>query len=55
VFVVAASLHGAMGIRTIAIEWLGLRGAAAQVVAAAIAFALCALGLRAVLAVVMAP
>jgi len=55
VFVVAASLHGAIGTRTIAIEWLGLRGAAAQVVAAAIAFALCALGLRAVLAVVMAP
>jgi fumarate reductase subunit C len=54
-FVVAAALHGGIGVRTIAIEWLGLRGAAAQLVAGAIAFALAALGLRAVAAVVTAP
>jgi fumarate reductase subunit C len=54
-FVVAAALHGAIGLRTIAGEWLGLRGSAAAVAAAVIALALAALGMRAVIAVAIAP
>ena len=54
-FVVAAALHGAIGVRTIAAEWLGLRGSAAAVAAAVIALALAALGMRAVIAVAIAP
>jgi fumarate reductase subunit C len=54
VFVVAASVHGAIGLRNVAAEWLGLRGAASAVLLASVAFALAALGLRAVVAVVVA-
>ena len=54
-FVVAAALHGAIGVRTIAAEWLRLRGSAAAVAAAVIALALAALGMRAVIAVAIAP
>ena len=54
-FVVAAALHGAIGVRTVAAEWLGLRGSAAAVAAAVIALALAALGMRAVIAVAIAP
>jgi len=52
VFVVAAAVHGAIGLRTIAREWLRWHrgvGLAASVAA----LALVALGLRAVVAVVM--
>ena len=55
VFVLAAAVHGAIGLRTIAIEWLRLRSGAAGALAIAIAAALVALGLRAIAAVVMAP
>lgn len=48
VFVIAAAVHGAIGLRAIAAEWLGLRGDAADVVVTAIGFGLTVLGLRAV-------
>lgn len=50
-FVIAASLHAAIGLRTIAGEWLAWRGRGADSAAALIALALLALGLRAVWAV----
>jgi fumarate reductase subunit C len=53
-FVVAASVHGAIGLRTIAIEWLRLRPQAAGMFAFVLALALMALGMRAVFAVVAA-
>ena len=52
VFVFAAAIHGAIGLRTVAAEWLGFRGAAAAWTAIAIALVLAATGLRAVVAVV---
>ncbi|MGD9806189.1 MAG: succinate dehydrogenase [Hyphomicrobiaceae bacterium] len=52
VFVIAASLHGAIGLRTIAMEWGGLRGRNADLLMWAAGLALAALGLRAVYAVV---
>jgi fumarate reductase subunit C len=51
-FVIAAAIHGAIGLRTIAAEWLGLRGAPAQWAMAVIALVLAMTGLRAVVAVV---
>ncbi len=51
-FVIAAAVHGAIGLRTIAAEWLGWRGDAAEVAVTAVGFALTVLGLRAVAAVV---
>lgn len=53
-FVFAASIHGAIGLRTIAAEWLGWRGASANAAVALVALALAVLGLRAVSAVVIA-
>ena len=50
-FVVAAAIHGAIGLRTIASEWMGWRGRAANLSMAAIGIALAILGLRAVVAV----
>ena len=50
-FVFAASMHGAIGLRVVAAEWLGWRGWSANVVVAAIGIGLVGLGLRAVLAV----
>jgi len=50
-FVLAASIHGAIGLRNIAAEWLGWRGASANAVVSLIGLVLLALGLRAVLAV----
>jgi fumarate reductase subunit C len=50
-FVVAAALHGAIGLRTVAAEWLGWRGRGANAAVAAMGLALAALGLRAVWAV----
>ena len=52
-FVVAAAIHGGIGLRTIAAEWLRL-GRASTWVAAGIALALLVLGLRAVAAVSLA-
>jgi fumarate reductase subunit C len=50
-FVLAAALHGAIGLRTVAAEWLGWRGRGANAAVAAIGLALALLGLRAVWAV----
>jgi len=52
VFVIASAVHGAIGLRTVAAEWLGFRGDAAEVTVTFIGFALTVLGLRAVVAVV---
>ena len=52
VFVVCAAVHGAIGLRTVAAEWLGFRGDAAEWTVTVIGFALTVLGLRAVVAVV---
>jgi len=51
VFVLAASIHGAIGLRNIAAEWLGWRGASANAAVSLAGLVLLALGLRAVLAV----
>ena len=51
-FVIAAAIHGAIGLRTIAAEWLGLRGDAAEVAMTVVGLALTILGLRGVVAVV---
>ena len=50
-FVFAAAIHGAIGLRTIAGEWLRWRGASADVAVSIAGVALLALGLRAVVAV----
>lgn len=52
VFVISAAIHGAIGLRTIAAEWLGLRGDAAEVAMTLVGLALTVLGLRGVYAVV---
>ncbi|MEO0945056.1 MAG: succinate dehydrogenase [Pseudomonadota bacterium] len=54
VFVVAVSIHGAIGVRTIAMEWGGLRGKAADLFMWAVGFGLFLLGARAVWAVTFA-
>ena len=54
VFVIAAAAHGSIGLRTVAAEWLGLRGPAAEAGTAVVALALAIVGLRAVVAVVAA-
>ena len=53
-FVMSAAIHGAIGLRTIGIEWLRMRANPASMFAFAIGLALAALGLRAVYAVVAA-
>jgi fumarate reductase subunit C len=55
VFVVAAAVHGAIGLRTVAAEWLRFRGALADGVMAAIAVALAVTGFLAVAALVGSP
>ena len=55
VFVLAAAVHGAIGLRAIAAEWLGWRGDGAEVAVTVVGLALTLLGLRAVAAVVGAP
>ena len=52
-FVFAAAIHGAIGLRTIAAEWLGWRGKSANASVALAALLLALLGLRAVAAVVI--
>ena len=53
-FVLAAAIHGAIGLRTVGLEWLRLRAPAAELIAFAIGLVLLALGMRAVFAVVAA-
>lgn len=50
-FVVAVSIHAAIGLRTILGEWAGLRGGARDAVSVVIGLGLLALGARAVWAV----
>ncbi len=52
-FVLAASTHGAIGVRVIAAEWGGLRGPRLDLLMWGFGLVLAALGLRAVAAVVM--
>lgn len=54
VFVVAVSVHGAIGLRTIAHEWAGVQGKALDAVMWLIGLVLFALGARAVWAVTFA-
>ena len=51
-FVVAVAIHAAIGLRTIANEWLRLEGAALHALTCLVLFGLLALGGRAVFAVV---
>src|SRR5205085_9978141 len=53
IFVLAAAVHGAIGLRTIAAEWLRWRGGFADGATALAALAIAALGMRAVAAVVL--
>lgn len=50
-FVVAVSIHAAIGLRVIAFEWVGLRGAALEAGTWVVGIALLLMGGRAVLAV----
>jgi fumarate reductase subunit C len=51
IFVMAVAIHGAIGLRTVAAEWLGFRGEAAEFVMTLVAFVLAVMGMRAVVAV----
>ncbi len=51
-FVIAAAIHGAIGLRTVAAEWLGFRGDAAELAMTVVGLALTILGLRGVAAMV---
>ncbi len=53
VFVVAVSIHAPIGLRTVAAEWLGWRGFAANAACAAVGIALLLLGARAIAAVTL--
>jgi fumarate reductase subunit C len=53
VFVIAAAIHGAIGLRTVAAEWLGWRGNGAGLAMIAVGLVLAVAGLRAVVAVVV--
>lgn len=50
-FVVAVSIHGAIGLRTVAHEWVGLKGTVLDTFMWVVGFGLLALGARAVWAV----
>ena len=50
-FVIASAIHGAIGLRTVAMEWLRLRGGVLEVGMTVVGLALTLLGLRAVYAV----
>ncbi|MFP7572112.1 succinate dehydrogenase [Marivita sp. S2033] len=52
-FVIAVSIHAAIGLRTILLEWAGLRGTLLNAVAAVIGLGLFALGAQAVWAVTL--
>src|SRR5258706_12640819 len=51
IFVIAAAVHGAIGLRTVAAEWLGFRGGAAEFVVTVVGGAPTIMGMRAVAAV----
>ena len=51
IFVVAAAIHAAVGLRNILSEWFGWRGGAAELAVATFALLLAVTGLRAVWAV----
>ena len=53
VFVLAAATHGAIGVRVVASEWTGLGGRRLDIVMWGVGLVLAALGLRAVVAVVL--
>ena len=53
VFVVAAAIHGSIGLRVVASEVLALRGRSLDVLTWIVGLLLCVLGLRAVAAMVM--
>lgn len=53
VFVVLASMHGAIGVRTVLREWTSLRGGVLDVIMMTFAALLIALGARAVIAVTL--
>lgn len=53
-FVLAVSIHGAIGLRTIAFEWAGISGRSLEVLMWVIGLGLFALGARAVWAVTFA-
>jgi len=55
VFVITAAIHGAIGLRTVAAEWLRWRGESAELATTIVGFALTIAGLRAVAAVIGAP
>jgi fumarate reductase subunit C len=50
-FVVAAAVHAPIGLRAIAMEWLGWRGRSLAVATHALAIAIAAIGIRAAWAV----
>lgn len=50
-FVLASSLHAAIGLRSILFEWVGIKGIALKIATWAIALTLFLLGMRAVWAV----
>jgi fumarate reductase subunit C len=52
-FVAAAAIHAAIGLRNVLVEWSPLRDRAADIAAAFVGVALLALGLRAVAAVTL--
>ncbi len=54
-FVVAAAVHGGIGLRAVLGEWAGLRGGRVDAALACLAVLLAAIGLRAVAAVVGGP
>lgn len=54
VFVLLASVHGAIGVRSIGLEWVGIRGRRLELLMWAFGVVLAGLGLRAVYAVVLA-
>jgi fumarate reductase subunit C len=51
-FVITAATHGSIGVRTVAMEWLGWRKSSADLLMWVIAIGFTALGLQAVYAVV---
>ena len=51
IFVLASAVHGAIGLRTVAAEWLRFRGEAAEWAMTVVGLVLTLMGLRAVVAV----
>ena len=51
IFVMAVAVHGAIGLRNVAAEWLDFRGEAAELAMTVVGFALAVMGMRAVVAV----